>query len=129
MPPTTAPPPGQGTLTGFFRAPAAAPAAAPPAVAPSPPATVPTGTGPREKKAKYGRAPGQPMCSFGKGCYRKNPVHFQEQDHPDDHPLIVEATAAAAAGAPPPPATAAAAAASATATATATTTPLSLIHI
>ena len=62
-------------------------------------------TGARERKATYGRAPGKPACSFGKGCYRKNPKHFAEEDHPDGHPLIAgEAAAAAAAARPPPPA-------------------------
>lgn len=28
------------------------------------------------------------MCSFGSGCYRKNPKHFEEVDHPADHPLL-----------------------------------------
>lgn len=54
----------------------------------------------RERKPPiYGRAPGKPTCSFGKGCYRKNPKHFAEEDHPAEHPLI----AAEAAAAPPPP--------------------------
>ena len=28
------------------------------------------------------------MCSFGAKCYRKNPAHFLELDHPIEHPLI-----------------------------------------
>lgn len=38
--------------------------------------------------AKYSCAPGKPVCSYGRNCYRKNPQHFEEEDHPADHPLI-----------------------------------------
>jgi len=46
----------------------------------------------------YARAPGQPMCRFGTRCYRKNPSHFVEADHPDDHPFFVQAAASSGAG-------------------------------
>ena len=82
MPPT-APAAGQGTLGSFLRKqPAADQAEAP--RAPSPPA-------PRPACPLYARAPGKPACSFGLKCYRKNPSHFTELDHPDTHPLIVQA--------------------------------------
>ena len=35
----------------------------------------------------YKRAPGQPICNYGTGCYRKNPDHFAQYDHPAEHPL------------------------------------------
>ena len=28
------------------------------------------------------------MCPYGASCYRRNPTHFDEEDHPDDHPLL-----------------------------------------
>ena len=28
------------------------------------------------------------MCAFGSRCYRRNPEHFRESDHPSEHPLI-----------------------------------------
>mmetsp|Transcript_17474 Transcript_17474/g.44758 ORF Transcript_17474/g.44758 Transcript_17474/m.44758 type:complete len:351 (+) Transcript_17474:77-1129(+) len=37
---------------------------------------------------KYAQAPGRPPCAFGASCYRKNPAHFIEEDHPAEHPLI-----------------------------------------
>ena len=42
----------------------------------------------RQKVSKYCRAPGKQMCSFGRTCYRKNPKHFEEEDHPADHPFL-----------------------------------------
>lgn len=36
----------------------------------------------------YSPAPGKPMCRFGIQCTRKNPTHFEEENHPDDHPLF-----------------------------------------
>eukprot|EP00003_Mantamonas_plastica_P017624 TRINITY_DN2915_c0_g1_i6.p1 TRINITY_DN2915_c0_g1~~TRINITY_DN2915_c0_g1_i6.p1 ORF type:complete len:368 (-),score=94.77 TRINITY_DN2915_c0_g1_i6:21-1124(-) len=30
----------------------------------------------------------RPKCPFGAKCYRKNPQHFQDMSHPDDHPGI-----------------------------------------
>ena len=36
----------------------------------------------------YARAPGMPLCEHGAGCYRKNPQHFKDFDHPADHPLM-----------------------------------------
>ena len=98
----------QTTLASFFAKPAA-PAAAPP-VPPSsatvPPAPLPATAMPAapppaansKGRAKYGCAPGKPACSFGRDCYRKNPRHFEDEDHPADHPLI------AAAGTEPQPA-------------------------
>jgi aprataxin and PNK-like factor len=44
----------------------------------------------KNKKKKKGteqtaNAPGgRPKCSYGQGCYRKNPVHFQQECHPGD---------------------------------------------
>ena len=40
------------------------------------------------RMAIYCRAPGKPMCQYGTGCYRRNPIHFEQEDHPDEHPLI-----------------------------------------
>lgn len=37
----------------------------------------------------YGRAPGRPQCSHGRDCYRKNPTHWGEYDHPESHPFLV----------------------------------------
>ena len=37
------------------------------------------------------------MCRHGINCYRKNPEHFAENDHPADHMLIKQPSAAAAA--------------------------------
>ena len=51
----------------------------------------------------FSRAPGRPMCKFGAGCYRQNPQHFAEYDHPSDHSLFIQDTA----GPAPPPAPAA----------------------
>eukprot|EP00128_Syssomonas_multiformis_P005590 Colp12_sorted_trinity150504_noHs@917 len=31
------------------------------------------------------KKPRLPMCQYGKQCYRKNPVHFQEYAHPGDY--------------------------------------------
>ena len=36
----------------------------------------------------YGRAPGKPSCRFGKDCYRTQPAHYAEFDHPAEHPKI-----------------------------------------
>lgn len=36
----------------------------------------------RKKMKKNDVIPTKPVCSFGKSCYRKNPQHFQEFDHP-----------------------------------------------
>lgn len=49
----------------------------------------------------YKRAPGQPICNYGTGCYRKNPDHFAQYDHPAEHPLFIQGGAPLAA--PPPP--------------------------
>ena len=27
---------------------------------------------------------GRPVCSYGSGCYRKNPRHFEQESHPGD---------------------------------------------
>ena len=42
---------------------------------------------------KYCRAPGKPACPYGRSCYRKNPRHFEDEDHPADHPLIAASVA------------------------------------
>jgi predicted alpha/beta-hydrolase family hydrolase len=34
------------------------------------------------------RAPGQPLCAHGVQCYRNNPLHWEEFDHPADHPKL-----------------------------------------
>ena len=46
------------------------------------------------------------MCAHGIKCYRKNPAHFTDEDHPADHPFLVQAAAEnpPSAAAPPPPA-------------------------
>jgi len=38
----------------------------------------------------YTRAPGKPICNFGTKCYRKNPEHFAQYDHPADHPFFIQ---------------------------------------
>ena len=43
---------------------------------------------------EYHRAPGKPLCPYGTACTRKNPLHFQQHDHPSDHPLIARGGAA-----------------------------------
>jgi len=45
---------------------------------------------------RFSRAPGKPMCPYGSGCYRHNPEHFRERDHPLDHPLIIDVTGSSA---------------------------------
>ena len=50
----------------------------------------------------YKRAPGQKICNFGTGCYRKNPDHFAQYDHPAEHPLFIQDGAPLAAPLPPP---------------------------
>jgi len=47
----------------------------------------------------YTRAPGKPLCQYGTKCYRKNPEHFAQNDHPDDHPYFIQAACLA----PPTP--------------------------
>jgi len=47
----------------------------------------------------YNPAPGMPMCRFGSRCKRKNPAHFDEENHPDDHPFFSPSPSAAADGA------------------------------
>ncbi len=85
----------QPKLSGFFAAPAKTPAQAPTptaapeacARAPAPEATEkPTPI--QHMSARYTTAPGMPMCKFGTKCYRKNRRHFEQEDHPPDHPLI-----------------------------------------
>ena len=44
----------------------------------------------------YRRAPGQRHCKYGAKCYRKNPKHFEEEDHPAEHPLIARGAPVAA---------------------------------
>ena len=36
----------------------------------------------------HARAAGRPPCAYGDTCYRKNPQHFVEFDHPGTHPLL-----------------------------------------
>lgn len=40
--------------------------------------------------AVYRCAANQPDCPYGVRCYRKNPSHFEEANHPADHPLIAQ---------------------------------------
>eukprot|EP00128_Syssomonas_multiformis_P005588 Colp12_sorted_trinity150504_noHs@913 len=37
---------------------------------------------PNKKSVAAAKKPRLPMCQYGKQCYRKNPVHFQEYAHP-----------------------------------------------
>ena len=62
--------------------------AASPAAATAPMAFAPAPTTTASRASKYGRAIGKPMCPHGVKCYRKNPAHFVEQDHPADHPYF-----------------------------------------
>ena len=55
----------------------------------------------------YERAPGKQVCNFGTKCYRKNPEHFAQYDHPADHPYFIQDAAAWACPAAPQPAPAA----------------------
>ena len=34
------------------------------------------------QQAQVQKAPGRPKCSYKENCYRKNPVHFQQESHP-----------------------------------------------
>ena len=71
-------------------APAAAPAldpAAAPAVAPAAAAESAAQTNQARPTV---RAPGKPMCKYGKGCYREHLSHWQDFDHPADHPKLAE---------------------------------------
>ena len=43
----------------------------------------------------YCRAPGKPMCQYGTGCYRRNPIHFEQEA--DEHPLIQQSASRVAA--------------------------------
>ena len=36
----------------------------------------------------YKHAPGRPACAFGLNCYRRNPAHWHEFDHPADHEFL-----------------------------------------
>ena len=36
----------------------------------------------------YQRRPGKPMCAYGLSCYRHNPAHWEEYDHPTGHRFI-----------------------------------------
>ena len=96
--------PGQATLKAFFgQPPDATPARTAPAVSPArggtatrgSDAAVPPTVNSRPAAAavlqsKYKRAPGKPPCSFGVKCYRKNPRHFEEADHPAHHPFFTD---------------------------------------
>jgi hypothetical protein len=33
----------------------------------------------------FARAPGKPLCVHGLRCYRANPTHWKEFDHPAKH--------------------------------------------
>lgn len=58
----------------------------------------------------YARARGQPMCKYGKSCYRTQPEHFTQFDHPSSHAKLrrqstrdaVDLTAASPSGAANP---------------------------
>eukprot|EP00930_Biecheleria_cincta_P091799 TRINITY_DN8145_c0_g1_i4.p1 TRINITY_DN8145_c0_g1~~TRINITY_DN8145_c0_g1_i4.p1 ORF type:complete len:449 (+),score=86.26 TRINITY_DN8145_c0_g1_i4:31-1377(+) len=77
--------------------PAAAPAAAAPSARASSSAAQDAASGTSPGAPCYSRALGKPACAFGVSCYRKNPTHFIEEDHPADHPLIRGAADAATA--------------------------------
>ena len=36
----------------------------------------------------FALAPDQPMCKYGTGCYRQNPQHWKDFNHPADHRFI-----------------------------------------
>ena len=42
------------------------------------------------------------MCPHGVRCYRKNPAHFADEDHPSEHPLIAAEVARATCMPQPP---------------------------
>ena len=48
------------------------------------------------------RAPGQPPCAHGVQCYRKNALHWEEFDHPADHPKLLKRTAEEGSPSAPP---------------------------
>ena len=51
---------------------------------------VPCGpSGAAQVQSQYKRAPGKKLCQFGAKCFQKNPQHWADEDHPDDHPLLV----------------------------------------
>ena len=39
----------------------------------------------------FAQAPGKPPCKYGLSCYRQNPQHWRDYDHPADHALLVAA--------------------------------------
>ena len=71
-------------------------AAASPPSPPSPPPAAAAACPPpaAAASATYRRAPGRAPCPYGARCYRTNPAHFVEADHPADHPLVAAAAAA-----------------------------------
>ena len=48
------------------------------------------------------RAPGQPPCAHGLKCYRKSALHWEEFDHPADHPKLMKRTAEEGSPSAPP---------------------------
>ena len=66
---------------------AAAPAATPAAGAP---------------QTQCARAPGQPVCKYGLGCYRQHPAHWIQFDHPASHPFLRTLAAEEGASSVPP---------------------------
>ena len=38
--------------------------------------------------ACYARAPGRPSCRYGLSCYRRNPQHWLDFDHPNEHEFV-----------------------------------------
>ena len=71
----------------------------------TPEARVQLGSAGNVPPSPYWRAPGKPPCKFGAACTRKNPQHFAEEDHPDDHPLLCSPVSPKPAVTPTPAAT------------------------
>ena len=40
-------------------------------------------------KRKMPQETEKPMCKFGKGCYRTNPKHLEEFQHPGDEEKVI----------------------------------------
>lgn len=78
---------GGGTASVSSRSPTSAAVGAPV----NPAAGVPEKPATCTPATLYHRAPGKPPCRFGVSCTRKNPQHFIDEDHPDNHPLLTSA--------------------------------------
>lgn len=49
----------------------------------------PSGSRSASQRGKPWLPTGKPKCQYGRKCIRKNPNHFREESHPQDHPMAV----------------------------------------